>query len=233
MVGIRVYLVLVTTTLRWQTNPTILLLIMIILFLFLLTKTFTFFSFFLSHWTEVTSNCVLLIQYGHWLYLLLYLNGGSDDQSQQLNACIDTHRLFPFPFHLCTVTYRRLLTPAAPHYIKQCITCRRRLEETTVLSLVPRTIMLPWHYSNIIYIKQVTVCVTDHIILTLEHQITSDNASLVWLTSFPVTWHHTPTPRPDGDKVESSFNLGNLSQFSFTELSVKQLTCGGETSQRR
>ena len=90
MVGIRVYLVLVTTTLRWQTNPTILLLlIIIILFLFLLTKTFTFFSFFLSHWTEVTSNCVLLIQYGHWLYLLLYLNGGSDDQSQQLNA-VDT-----------------------------------------------------------------------------------------------------------------------------------------------
>ena len=88
MVGIRVYLVLVTTTLRWQTNPTILLLLLIIiLFLFLLTKTFTF--FFLSHWREVTSNCVLLIQYGHWLYLLLSLNGGSDDQSQQLNA-VDT-----------------------------------------------------------------------------------------------------------------------------------------------
>ena len=118
MVGIRVYLVLVTTTLRWQTNPTILLLLLIIiLFLFLLTKTFTF--FFLSHWREVTSNCVLLIQYGYWLYLLLYLNGGSDDQSQQLNA-VDTRAptltvsLPPpslcAPSHICDYSHPQHLT---------------------------------------------------------------------------------------------------------------------------
>ena len=103
MVGIRVYLVLVNTTIRWQTNPKMIMIIIIIIimFLFLLTKTFTFnlfcsvsfflfsFFFFLTHWRKVTSNCVLLIQYGHWLYLLLSLNGGSDDQSQQLNA-VDT-----------------------------------------------------------------------------------------------------------------------------------------------
>ena len=125
---------------------------------------------------------MLLIQYGHWLYLLLSLNGGSDDQSQQLNA-VDTRAptltvSLPPP-SLCAPSHRRLLTPAVPRYIKQCIACRRRLEETTVSSLVPRTIPLPLHYSNIIYIKQVTVYVTDPIILTLEHQITSDNASLV------------------------------------------------------
>ena len=217
------------------------------MFLFLLTKTFTFnlfcsvsfFLFFFFFNALKESNFELRAFNPIWpLVVSLALSQRGKWWSEPTteccwHSCTDAHRLSPSPFPLCTVTYRRLLTPAVPRYIKQCIACRRRLEETTVSSLVPRTIPLPLHYSNIIYIKQVTVYVTDPIILTLEHQITSDNASLVWLTSFPVTWHHTPTPRPDGDKAKSSFNLKNLSQFSFTELSVKQLTCGGETSQRR